>query len=578
MFIINGCEQQSPDVVNKTIIKPQISKPALNPVEKINHLADQYYATMLSKTPEIAYFSGIDIEAHDGMEDNSPAARKIMDDFVNGLLLELESIDAGNLIGQTEWITHAYLLQTLRSAVAIRICRNDLWNVNHMGGWHSNYSQLAQLQPIGTAPLREQSLLRWSKLDEYADQEVKNLQAGLKLGYSAPQTVVSRVIDQIDGLLNLAIEQSPFYSPAVRDNDGAFAAATYDIVTKQIHPALLRYRDYLANTYLESARQTLAVIANPDGEECYKASLQFYTTLNHSGKDIYELGKTTVAANKAEVIKLGKAAYNLSDFKTIIDTSRADPADKFKSREELLEFSRTKVLQAGTQMSKWVGHMPEQAVEVVPFLEHEEGTGRAAHYNNASADRPGEYRIPLFMPEAQSRGNAEKVAFHETWPGHHLQVSVSQSVEGLHPVTQIIWFSGPGEGWARYSESLAEEMGLYTTKTGPILRRAWPARGMVVDPGIHLFGWTREQAVDYINESGGFSGENMVDRIAILPGQLTAYDSGGLEIIALRKQAEKALGENFDIREFHDQILENGTIPLIQLRVQIENWIATNKK
>jgi len=200
----------------------------------------------------------------------------------------------------------------------------------------------------------------------------------------------------------------------------------------------------------------------------------------------------------------------------------------------------------------------------------------SAHYRPGSADRPGEYRIPLFEPEEQSRGSAEKTAFHEAWPGHHLQVSVAQSVEGLHPVTQIVWFSGPGEGWARYAEALAEEMGLYATITGPILRRAWPARGMVVDPGIHLFGWTREQAIAFLIESGSFSvndAEQMVDRIAILPGQLTAYDSGGLEIFALRKLAEDAMGKNFDIREFHDRILENGTIPLIQLRAHIEDWI-----
>jgi uncharacterized protein (DUF885 family) len=238
------------------------------------------------------------------------------------------------------------------------------------------------------------------------------------------------------------------------------------------------------------------------------------------------------------------------------------------------------VQRAESEMPNWVGKMPAQAVEVVPFEEHEEGTGMSAHYRPAGADRPGEYRIPLYEPEKQSRGNAEAIAFHEAWPGHHLQVAVGQSVEGLHPITQIVWFSGPGEGWARYAEALAEEMGLYNTTTGPITRRAWPARGMVVDPGIHLFGWTREQAIEFMMESGRYPegfGDQMVDRIAILPGQLTAYDSGGLEILALRKMAEDTMGDDFDIREFHDRILENGTIPLMQLRAHIEAWIEDYK-
>jgi uncharacterized protein (DUF885 family) len=214
---------------------------------------------------------------------------------------------------------------------------------------------------------------------------------------------------------------------------------------------------------------------------------------------------------------------------------------------------------------------------VVPFPEHEEGTGRSAHYRRGTEERPAEYRIPLHDPEGQSRGNAEATAFHETWPGHHLQIAISQTAGSLHPVTKLIGFSGPIEGWARYSEALAEEMGLYETKTGPILRRAWPATGMVVDPGIHLFGWTREQAMDFMNETGRFPesiADDMVDRIAIIPGQLTSYDSGGLEIFALRRQAEEALGEEFDIREFHDRVLENGSIPLGALREHIEAWIA----
>jgi len=552
--------------------------PSTDPGSIVNSVADQYYDFTLSRYPETAYFSGIELDRHDGITDNSPAARLADEAVIDELLGRLQSVDAGVLVGKPKWITHAYLSQTLSDAVAQRVCRSDLWNVSQMGGWHLGATQIAQLQPVGSPELRQQSLTRWSSFVVYVNQEIENLESGLDAGYSAPRSVVRRVIEQVDGLLALDIERSPFYSPATRDDDEAFAERTRALVADQIYPALQRYRDYLANTYIESAREELSVTANPDGLECYEASLRGYTTLDRSGKEVFELGQETVAANKAKVIELGKAAYELDDFTQIMDRVKADPADRFDSKEQLLEFSREMVRRAEAEMPKWVGNMPEQAVEVVPFAEHEEGTGRSAHYRPGNAERPAEYRIPLHEPEKQSRGNAEAVAFHETWPGHHLQVAVGQAVEGLHPVTQIIWFSGPGEGWARYSEALAEEMGLYETTSGPIRRRAWPARGMVVDPGIHLFGWTREQAIGYMVESGRFAeerGDEMVDRIAILPGQLTAYDSGGLEIFALRRQAEEALGDSFDIREFHDRVLENGTIPLTQLRAHIEAWIAS---
>ena len=574
-IFLSACEQATaPPAVSTD--EPAVIESQHDPAAEVTAIADRYYANILKWTPETAYFSGIDLPRHDGMEDNSLDARKVAETEIDDMLNALQQVNADELKDKTEWITHAYLLQTLRSSVALRVCRTGLWNVNQMGGWHSGFAQVAQLQPVGTTEFRQQSTTRWAKLAAYIDEEIKNLEYGLTLGYSAPKTVVQRVIDQVDGLLALKTEDSPFYSPASRDPDEAFAETTRVIVEDQIIPALQRYRDYLAETYLPGARSKLAITANPDGLACYEASLQSYTTLDRSGQEVYELGQVTVAANKAAVIELGRVAYGLDDFKAIIDKAKNDPSDSFENSEELLQFSRDMVQRAGSEMPRWIGNMPKQPVEVVPFEEHEEGTGMSAHYRPGSSDRPGEYRIPLFEPEKQSRGNAEAVAFHEAWPGHHLQVAVGQSVEGLHPITQIVWFSGPGEGWARYSEALSEEMGLYTTTTGPIQRRAWPARGMVVDPGIHLFGWTREEAIEFMLESGRFPesfGDQMVDRIAILPGQLTAYDSGGLEIFALRKMAEDAMGEDFDIREFHDRILENGTIPLVQLRTHIEAWV-----
>jgi len=552
-------------------------EPPVDAAATVNDIADRYYEQALELAPESAYFAAIDIDRHDGLYDNSPAAQDAAERFADALLAELDAIDIKALAGTPEWVTAALLTQRLRVDAGIRICREELWNVNQMGGWHLSYTEVAQLQPVATEEQLVQALTRWSKFAAFADQELENLKAGLAQGYSSPKTVVQRVIDQVDGVLGLPIEDSPFNSPGVRSEDEAFATAMQALVEESINPAMRRYRDYLANEYLDAARAELSVTANPDGLECYEALLRYYTTLDRSGKDVYALGKKTVAANRATVIELGQTEYGIADFVEIIKAAKADPADSFAGEEELLAFSQEMVRRAAVEMPNWVGNMPKQPVEVVPFPKHEEGTGRSAHYRPGNADRASEYRIPLHKPEDQSRGNAEATAFHEAWPGHHLQVATAQAVDGLHKVNRLIWFSGPGEGWARYSEGLAEEMGLYQSATGPILRRAWPARGMVVDPGIHLFGWTREQAIDFMAESGRFprsQGDSMVDRIAILPGQLTAYDSGGLEILALRRQAEEALGDDFDIREFHDRVLENGTIPLTNLRTHVEAWIA----
>lgn len=545
--------------------------------QTVNDIAQRYYDWILETAPELAYRNGVMPERHDAMRDNSLRALERSQAFEDELLAEISAVDGALLAGTPEWVTWVALRQKLASQIALRVCREELWSVNQMGGWHLVYPQIATRQPVATPEQREQALARWSAYPRYIEQEMDNLRLGVAAGYTAPKTVVRRVIGQVDGILGLAVEDSPFYSMARRANDAGFAAELRELVESGIYPALRAYRTYLEERYLPAARQELSATANPDGADCYEAKLRAYTTLDRTGVEVFELGQETVAGNRQRVVELGEASYGLRDFSAILEAVRDDPADGFSGPDELLEFSRDAVRRARAAMPRWVARMPAQAAAVVPFPEHEEGTGRSARYEPARDGQPGRYRIPLYRAETKSRGNAEITAFHEVWPGHHLQVATAASGPERHPVTRLIWFSGPGEGWARYAESLAEEMGLYTTTSGPILRRAWPARGMVVDPGIHVLGWSREEAAAFIMESGRFSPEEadtMVDRIAILPGQLTAYDSGALEIFALRREAEARLGDEFDIREFHDRILEHGTIPLGDLRRHIETWLA----
>ncbi len=547
---------------------------------RLKTLADRYYEFRLGTQPEIAYFSGIEIERHDGLYDNRPEALAREQAVEDEILRALEQVDESALRGSVDWITYGFLKQALTSARDLRVCRNELWAVSQMSGWQLNYSQLAELQPVGDAELRQQALLRWGKLPAYIDQEIANLEAGLKAGFSAPQAAVHRVIAQLDGVLAIPAADSPFASPAQRDSDEDFSEQFVALVKNEVLPAVKRYRDYLSGTYVEQARSALAVSSNPEGLACYEASLRSYTTLNRSAREVFELGRQTVAANRKQVETMGAAAYGLDDLAQIINKIKHDPDDRFTTRQELLAFSQATVSRAQSALPKWFGYVPGRKALVEPYPEYQDGTGVSARYESGSATRPGIYRIPLYQPEEQSRGNAEATAFHEIWPGHHLQVSVAQELEGLHPITQISWYSGMGEGWGRYSESLAAEMGLYTTVTGPILRLAWPARGMVVDPGIHVMGWSREQAIEFMGRAGRMTDvelDEMVDRIAVLPGQLTSYDSGGLEILALRALAEEMLGDAFNIREFHDHVLENGTMPLEMLRAHIENWLKMKK-
>ena len=543
---------------------------------QVRELADAYYELQLEAYPEIVLLMGLDEPDRGGLTSNRQPdvfQRQIAE---AQLLKALRNIDHESLRGQVEWLTYAILEQSLEASQALKVCRHDLWNINHMSGWQLMFPRVFELHPIGDDDVRLQALNRMSDMIEYVRNEIGLLREGLEAGYSAPRPVVERVIRQVNGLIAVDRRESPILSPIWRDDSQGFLEQGLYFHVDEILPALEAYRDFLQNEYLPRARESLSVTANPEGRACYEASLRYYTTLDRTPEEVYELGRQTVEANRARVIELGRAAYGLEEFGDIMARIRNDENDKFADAAAMLDFSRSAVERAGGAMDAWFGTLPQQPVEVQPYPDYQEGTGVSSRYEAGAADRPGIYRISRHEPEKQSKGNAEATAFHEAWPGHHLQIAIAQQLEGLHPVTRISIYSGMTEGWARYSESLADEMGLYETTTGPIARLAWPARGMVVDPGIHVMNWTRQQAIDFMAEAGRMTpGEldDMVDRIAILPGQLTAYDSGGLEIIALRELAETRLGDAFDVKAFHDAVLENGSVPLTVLRDHIENWI-----
>jgi len=566
---LTGCDSEQEEV---KIVPVSM----LEATEQVDQLADQYLSEQLKHHPESAYFSGMSLERHDGLSDNTNTGLVAWQSVEDDLYRNLKQITEGQVRGTRQWSTRGILLEALESSIESRVCRLDLWNVNQMYGWHLGFTRLAAMQPLGNPDLEQQALDRWQRVTRYIGQEIINLQRGLELGYSAPKSVVQRVIQQLDGLLALPFEQSPFYSLVKRGKTADYQATMTNLLKSQLLIATENYRNFLANNYLLSAREQLTVSANPDGAYCYQALLRANTTLERTPEQVFQLGVQTVSARTERVIDLGKEHFNIVDFSGIVAHVKIMRTDRFNSKEEVLAFSQQVVERARKEVPKWFERLPRSPVEVKPFPEYQEGTGLSAHYEPPAENKPGVYWIPLHQPENQRRGQAEVTAVHEAYPGHHLQIAIAKELKQAHPMTQMIFNAGFVEGWARYAEELAEEMGLYSTISAQISRRTWPARGMVVDPGIHAFGWTRQQAVDYINDSGIFTDENaeaMVDRIAILPGQLTAYDSGGLEIFALRKLAEQQLGDRFEIRAFHNQVLENGSITLPMLRSHLEHWI-----
>lgn len=548
----------------------------------LDALAERRVALQIAYNPTSAYNLGVPAPDHRRWADRSQPAIAAFQRQIDPILADLRRIDPARLTTPQRRSTHAAMLESLEAEQQSRICRFDLWAVNHMGGWHLNgLANVARDQPVGTPDQRADALARWSALPTLIDQEIANARLGLDQGYSAPKAVVRRVIRQIEGIVSAQPEATPFFAPATRAQDAEFRESFRSVLAGPVNAAFRRYRDFLQNEYLPRAREALGVSANPDGAACYSASLRSYTTLPRPPEEVFRLGQQTVAANAQRVRELGRTHFGTDDLAVIVPRISEARDNRFASEQELVEYSREVVGRSRELSRPLFLAMPEQEMRVEPFDAFRRGSGGSSYYQpQLDPALPAFYRINSEVWQTDMRGGAEIVAVHEGYPGHHMQASFANMI-GTSPITKMTGNSAYVEGWARYSEALAEEAGIYQTPYALMTRRLWPARGMVVDPGLHVMGWSRQQVIDFVRQSGRFSGQeadDLVDRMAVWPGQLTAYDSGGLEIMALRREAETALGPRFDLRQFHQRVLESGAIPLTALRANITAWIAAERR
>ncbi len=553
---------------------------------RVNGLADAYVRDYFEHFPDDATAEGYPGADHGRLNDNSLEAMKTWEQRENEILGALREIDASPLIGSPAYVTYSFLRERLEGSVALRTCREDLWRVSPTyNSWQAGYSFLATIQPVSTPEKRHMALQRFGAFGSYLDNEIANLREGMRSGHSAPRHNVRTVIQQMDDMLALGTEGSPFFNPAVRDPDPEFRRELAKVVEEKINPAVRRYRDFLADEYVLFAREEIAVAANPDGERCYRQAIRYHTTLDISPQEIHNIGLREMAKLQTEMLTIAERSFNTRDIPALMQELRTNTKYTFGSREELKSFAQNAVDRAREAVPDWFGRVPRSEVVIRAFPEFQEKSAPGGMYNSPSEEegRPGTYLINLYQPEKQSRAGIESTAFHETYPGHHLQNSVALERKDLHPVSRYFYSSGFGEGWALYTERLADEMGLYTgdvDRFGMLSDAALRAARLVVDSGMHALGWSRQRAIDYLLENTTLSpapAAAEIDRYIAVAGQATAYMLGNLEIRRLREKAQKSLGPRFDIKEYHDRIVENGAVPLSMLSKTVDFWMQERR-
>ncbi len=559
----------------KVAQEPQAAK------RSIEVVADEYLEAMLERFPETATYYSLPGARHDDLYDNSLDAQAAWQAREDAWLRELEEIGTPTDIGSRDWVTFGILHEQLAGSITSRVCRNALWQASSVTAWHTALPFVFDLQPIETPEQRDQALQRLGKVARYVDTEVTNLRTGLELGYSAPRITVATVPDEMRALLK---DNNPFIGMTTRIDDAEFAAAVRKIFAEQIAPAIERFARFIEKEYLPAAREEIALSFNPDGAECYPTLVRFFATVSPTADEMHKLGLEQIARIRAEMQAIIDEHFGGGEIEAFLQSLNIDPQYTFRSEAEVLQYSVGALDAVRDKMPEVFGLLPRADVLIKPYPAYREsGTGE---YHSSSEDgtRPGIYYIAVVEPENRSRAIQQSVLYHETYPGHHLQGAIALELgDRVHPLARYLWNSGYGEGWALYSERLADELALYDSpldRMGMLSDQGARAARLVIDSGLHTKGWTHQRAVEYMLANTAWPPvdiQSEINRYISWPGQANSYMLGMLEIRRLRTLAEARLGDDFDIRQFHDRVLENGAITLPMLEAAVLAWIGDSR-
>jgi uncharacterized protein (DUF885 family) len=467
--------------------------------------------------------------------------------------------------------------------------------INHFFGIHTFYPNFASGQ--GAAPFKtvadyENNLKRHKEFVGLLDTSISLFRDGMKSGVVDTKMTIRNVIDQLNTQLAQKTEESPYFGPVQKFPEGfseadkaRLTAGHRDAIEKGIYPAYTRLRDFLKNEYLPKARDGVGLMHMKGGTKFYDHEIADTTTLPMKADEIHKLGLSEVARIKTGMETIKKEVGFTGTLAEFFEHLRTDPKFKPKSREALTQgyYDIGKTVDAKIQSQ--FKYLPKAPLEIRPYEEFREKYEAGGSYQGGTPDgkRPGIFYFNAYDLPSRTTPGMTTLYLHEGAPGHHFQISIAQENETLPAFMRFGGNTAYVEGWALYSETLGYDMGLFTDpyqRFGTLSDEMLRAMRLVVDTGLHAKGWTREQAIEYMlanSDMGKTDATAEVERYIAIPSQALAYKIGALTIQRLKAKAQTALGAKFDVREFHDQVLNTGALPLTILEKKIDDWIAAQK-
>ena len=559
---------------------------------EFNTLLDNYYEDGLKLNPLNATTSG-DMRYNDKFPNTlSQEYTDSLKNYYEHYKEEASQFDASNL-NETDLMSKAILdwecdlnLETLQFSKDKYMPIDQMWSVNLFMG---QLASGAGAQPFNTVADYKNWLKRVDNYLIWFKNAEDNMAEGVTKGYVLPKSLIAKVIPQMEAMTDPDLDSHLFYSPVrnlpddFTDEEKEEVTQAYQkMVSQKVIPAYEEMTNFLKNDYLPAGRETSGIADIPDGEAYYQHQIKLYTTTDMTAAEIHQLGLEEVARISQEMEKVKEQIGFEGDLKSFFNYVRTNKElMPYKTPEEVIAHFNEIYNRMKPQLQQLFDVKPKTPFEVRRTEAFRENSA-SAEYNPGSLDgtRPGIFYVPVPDAAAYNVYSDESLFLHEAIPGHHYQISLTQESTELPQFRKTLWYSGYGEGWALYAESLGKELGLYTDPYqyfGMLGAEMHRAVRLVVDTGLHSKGWTREQAIQYSLDNEAESEASVtseIERYMANPGQALSYKIGQMKIRELREKAKAELGDKFDIRKYHDQVLETGCVPLELLENKIDNWIS----
>ncbi len=562
-----------------------------DPGDDLDALFADYWQNEMKENPFSATHAGV-FEYNDQARSVAPEDQARRMSSAEKFMTRLSEIDR-EALSESDRVNADLLKFILKHRIALGEFRSYRAPFLADTGFHTAIGTVVGATPFRTEKDYEDYVKRLAALPEYIDQNIANMRTGLAEGFTQPKEIIPLIIPSFEALVTDSAQAHRLYTPfeAIPDSISkrrrdSLRKDGEAVLEEAVIPAFARLATFMKEDYLTNARETLGISEVPDGEAYYAALVRFFTTLDDATPDeIHEIGLKEVARIRKEMNQVIKDADFDGTFDEFLEFLRTDRQFYARTPQEMLDRAAWISKDIDGRLPAFFGKMPRQPYSVEPVPDDIAPNYTNARYVGAplGGGRGGQFWVNTYKIEIRPMYQLVAMALHEAVPGHHMQIALSKEIENVPDFRKGFYPHAYGEGWGLYSEKLGVEMGVYRTPYdhfGRLTWEMWRACRLVIDTGIHSKGWTRQQAMDYLAGNTALSLHNVqteVDRYIAWPGQALAYKMGELTIWELRAKAEKELGDDFDIRAFHDAVLTEGGLPLDMLRVQIDNYIAEAK-